>query len=120
MTKYIKLIDQCWETTEVRGVKMEHCPLWEGKHNVRSGFYRIPKGMQIPAHYHAYWVQILVMRGKMRVEAAGSETHIVATGEYYFVEPGETHVETALEETLVLVTEEEDREAFRQQPDRMR
>ena len=116
MTKYVTATDQCWEATEVRGAKVEKCLLWEGKHNVRSGFFRMPQGMQIPTHHHAYWVQVFVMRGKMQVEAVGSEAQVIAAGEYYFVEPGETHVETALEDTQLLVVAEEDREALRQQP----
>ena len=115
MTKYVTATAQRWEATEVRGVKVEKCLLWEGKHNVRSGFFRMPKGMQIPTHHHAYWVQVFVMSGKMQVEAVGSEAQSIAAGEYYFVEPGETHVETALEDTQLLVVAEEDREALRQQ-----
>ena len=115
MTKYVTNKDQNWETTDVRGAKVEKCLLWEGKYNVRSGFFRMPKGLEIPAHHHAYWVQVLVLSGKMQIEAVGSKAQTIEAGEYYFVEPGETHIETALEDTHLLVVAEEDREVLRQQ-----
>jgi hypothetical protein len=37
-------------------------------------------------------------------------------GGYDFVEPGDTHTETALDDTLLLVICEEDRPEFRRQP----
>ncbi len=83
MTKYVTNKDQNWETTDVRGAKVEKCLLWEGKYNVRSGFFRMPKGLEIPAHHHAYWVQILVLSGKMQVEAVGSKAQTIEAGEYY-------------------------------------
>lgn len=116
MTKYIMTRAQSWHPVNVRGVTMEACPLWEGKYNVRAGFFRMPQGMQISQHRHDTWVQVLVLSGKMQVEAVGAEAQTLTTGEYYFVEPGETHVETALEDTLALVVAEEDRDSFRQKP----
>ena len=114
MTKYVTTKDQHWDTTDVRGAKVEKCLLWEGKYNVRSGLFRMPKGLAIPAHHHAYWVQVWVLSGKMQVEAVGSAAQTIAAGEYYFVEPGETHIETALEDTRLLVVAEENRAGCRQ------
>lgn len=113
MTKYVNTADQCWTRIDVRGVTMEACRLWEGSHNVRSGFFRMPTGMQIPRHHHPYWVQVLVMRGAMEVQAEGEAARTIAAGGYYFVEPGETHVETAVEDTLLLVVSEEERAEMR-------
>ncbi|WP_058499279.1 cupin domain-containing protein [Legionella gratiana] len=113
MTKYVTIEDQQWQQIDVRGVAMEACRLWEGNYNVRSGFFRMPKGMQIPIHHHDYWVQVFVMHGKMEVQAQGDDVHVITEGGYYFVEPGETHTETALEETLLLVVSEEERKDFR-------
>ncbi len=95
---------------------MEACRLWEGNYNVRSGFFRMPKGMQVPMHHHPYWVQVLVMSGKMEVQADGEDARTIAAGWYYLVEPGETHTETAVEDTLLLVVSEEEREEFRLRP----
>jgi quercetin dioxygenase-like cupin family protein len=49
----------------------------------------------------------------MEVQADAGEPHIIATGGYYFVEPGETHRETAVDDSLLLVICEEDRPEFR-------
>jgi quercetin dioxygenase-like cupin family protein len=113
MARYVRVNDQSWEAADVVGVQMQRCLLWEGQHNVFAGFFRMPQGMQLPTHRHAHWVQILVMRGTMRVDDAHGNAHVIAAGGYYFVEPGDTHVETALEDTLVLVVAEEDRDALR-------
>ncbi len=116
MAKYVNVKDQVWKGIDVRGVMMEACRLWEGKYDVRSGIFRMPKGMRVPMHHHPYWVQVLVMSGKMEVKEAAGETHTIEAGGYYFVEPGETHVETAIEDTLLLVVSEEEREEMRQRP----
>jgi len=116
MSKYVNPEDQVWKGIDVRGVTMEACRLWEGKYDVRSGLFRMPKGMEIPNHHHPYWVQVFVMAGKMEVKAEGEDTHTIVAGGYYFVEPGETHIETAVEDTLLLVVSEEEREEMRQKP----
>jgi quercetin dioxygenase-like cupin family protein len=113
MTRYLPTHAQRWHPIEVRGVSMQACRLWEGDHNVESGLYRMPQGMAIPRHHHACWCQVFVVSGAMRVEADGDDPHTIDAGGFYFVEPGDTHSETALEDTLLLVICEEDRPAFR-------
>ena len=44
----------------------------------------------------------------------GCAARVVRTGECYFVMAGETHVETALEDALLLVTQGEDRPGMAQ------
>lgn len=85
---------------------------------MRSGFFRMPTGMQIPMHHHRYWVQVLVMSGAMEVQADGESARTITTGGYYFVEPGETHVKTGVEDTLLLVVSEEEREEVRREASR--
>jgi len=116
MTKYVSTEDQRWQSIYVRGVTMEACRLWEGKYNVRSGFFRMPEGMQVLMHYHPYWVQVLVMSGKLEVKVEGEDTQTIVAGGYYFVEPGEMHIETAVEDTLLFVVSEEEREELRFSP----
>jgi quercetin dioxygenase-like cupin family protein len=109
MTRYFPREDQQWHPIDVRGITMEACRLWEGDYNVESGLYRLPEGMTIPRHHHAFWCQVFVVVGAMRVREEGRGEHTIATGGCYFVEPGDTHTETALEDTLLLVICEEDR-----------
>jgi quercetin dioxygenase-like cupin family protein len=59
---------------------------------------------------------VFVVSGAMRVQADGDEPHTIDAGGYYFVEPGDTHTETALVDTQLLVICEEDRPEFRRQP----
>jgi quercetin dioxygenase-like cupin family protein len=56
---------------------------------------------------------VFVVKGTMEVQADAEEPHTIATGGCYFVEPGDTHRETAVEDSLLLVICEEDRPEFR-------
>lgn len=113
MIRYPPTHEQHWHPIDVRGVAMQACRLWEGDHNVESGLYRMPHGMAISLHHHAHWCQVFLVSGAMRVQADGEGPHSIDAGGYYFVEPGDTHSETALEDTLLLVICEEDRTEFR-------
>lgn len=113
MAKYVTTGEQTWEPADVLGVQMQRCLLWEGQHNVFSGLFRMSQGMQVPTHRHEHWVQILILSGKMQVEDVGAPPRTVGPGEFYFVEPGDAHIETALEDTLLLVVAEEERDALR-------
>ena len=110
MTKYLPTENQHWDPIDVRGITMQACRLWEGNYNVESALYRMPKGMTIPSHHHSNWCQVFVVSGRMEVQADGEEPHMMTTGGYYFVEPGDTHRETAIEDTVLLVICEEDRQ----------
>ena len=92
---------------------MQSCRLWEGNYNVESGLYRMPQGTTIPSHHHVYWCQVFVVSGTMEVQADGEKPHLLAAGGCYFVEPGETHRETAVEDSVLLVICEEDRPEYR-------
>ena len=102
-----------WTKASVRGgVDMEKSVIWEGDFDVRSAFFHMPKGMSIPKHTHPKWVQVMVLEGEMEVETEQDGVVSITAGGCYFVEPGESHVETAAEDTLVLVTQGEDRAEF--------
>lgn len=98
---------------DVRGITMQACRLWEGNYNVESGLYRMPEGMSIPTHHHAHWCQVFILSGAMEVQAEAEDPHLIAAGGSYFVEPGDTHRETAVKDSLLLVICEEEREEFR-------
>ncbi|MFZ9951284.1 MAG: cupin domain-containing protein [Vulcanococcus sp.] len=113
MTQFLPTHAQQWQPIDVRGVPIEACRLWEGDHNVEAGLYRLPQGLTIPCHRHLHWCQVFVVRGVMQVLVDGEDPHTIDAGGYYFVEPGDTHTETALTDSLLLVTCEEDRPSFR-------
>ena len=91
---------------------MDRSVVWEGDYDTRSAFFRMPKGMIIPRHTHPQWVQVMVLEGTMEVESDEDGKVRIDAGGCYFVEAGDTHLETAIEDTLVLVTQGEDRPEF--------
>lgn len=99
-----------WKPVDVRGTTMDKCALWEGGHGTCAGLYRMTAGMRIARHLHERWVQVFVVEGAMRVEDDAGHVQTVDEGGYYFVEPGDSHVETALRDTVLLVVEDDDRD----------
>jgi quercetin dioxygenase-like cupin family protein len=113
MSRYFPKENQLWVQAPVRGgTIMSKSVIWEGRFGVRSALFRMPSGMQIPIHTHPGWVQVMVLEGEMEISGEEGEKDIIPAGGCYFVEPGDTHIETALLDTLVLVTQEEDRPEF--------
>ena len=113
MTRYVTGDTMSWEKAPVRGgTVMEKCVIWEGKYDVHSAFFRMPKGMSIPQHTHPKWVQVAVLEGELEVATEREGKLTIRSGECYFVESGDTHIETALVDSLVLVTQGEDRPEF--------
>ena len=88
---------------------MQKAVVFEGDHDLRSAYFRMPAGCDIPPHDHAKWVQVTVLSGRMAVAQEGEPGREITAGGTYFVSPGETHAETALDDSLILVTQGEDR-----------
>jgi quercetin dioxygenase-like cupin family protein len=109
MTRYIDPGALQWTFVDVRGAVMEKGEVFEGGYDIRSAYFRMPAGLNVPSHNHSKWVQVVVLEGRMRVEQDDVPAREIGAGACYFVEAGETHVETAVEDTLVLVTQGEDR-----------
>ncbi|MBI9082275.1 MAG: cupin domain-containing protein [Desulfobacterales bacterium] len=113
MTRFFPKETLSWEKASVRGgTVMDKCTIWEGDYDTRSAFFRMPKGMRIPRHNHPKWVQVMVVEGEMEVESDEAGKVRIGAGGCYFVETGDTHLETATQDTIVLVTQGEDRPSF--------
>jgi mannose-6-phosphate isomerase-like protein (cupin superfamily) len=54
----------------------------------------------------------MVLEGEIKVETEQDGVVTISAGGCYFVEPSDSHTETAVIDTLVLVTQGEDREEF--------
>jgi len=68
------------------------------------GKYHSTKGVQFTTHTHTDWVVVTVLTGKVEVTRHdGSDIRVYHPGDTYLVEPGETHVETSLADTEVVV-----------------
>lgn len=113
MTRYYPKQDLQWHPAPVRGgTVMDKSVVWEGDFDLRSAFFRMPAGMVIPRHTHPKWVQVMVISGEMQIDTERDGSVRIAAGGCYFVEPGDTHQETAVVDTVVLVTQGEDRPEF--------
>ncbi len=113
MSKYYPAEKLSFNKAPVRGgVDMEKSIVWEGDFGMRSAYFRMPAGMTIPRHTHPLWVQVMVVEGEIEVETEVDGKVRISAGGCYFVEPGDTHTETAVIDSTVLVTQGEDRPGF--------
>ena len=101
--------EMAYEESNIYGTTLRRSPVFEGDHGVRSAFIKLREGDVIRRHKHRKWVQVAIVSGSLRIEQEGAETFTAQSGEVYFLDPGHQHVETALTDTLVLVTQGEDR-----------
>ncbi|GAB2451786.1 hypothetical protein GCM10027062_35760 [Nocardioides hungaricus] len=113
MAQYFLAEEQTWIPFDVRGTVMGKRVLWEGGFDIRSALYRMPAGMLINEHRHEEWVQVMVVDGEMQVEPTGGEPVRVVAGGCYVLEPGDTHREKAVKDTLLLVTQLDEHPAYR-------
>jgi quercetin dioxygenase-like cupin family protein len=108
MAAISKLADQKWRSGQLGDFLVHDCPLWESD-NLYTCIYRLPKGFVFPHHTHRGWVQIFVLKGKMRVDLADGSREI-GENEYYVVEEGDAHVEVVEDdETVIFVAAGESR-----------
>lgn len=98
-----------YDYVNVHGSMMDKAVVFEGDYDVRSAFFRMKADQVIPRHTHTKWVQVMIVSGSMKIEQEGVEDIEAVAGSVYFLDPHYPHTETALEDTLVLVTQGEDR-----------
>jgi quercetin dioxygenase-like cupin family protein len=101
-----------WNRVDVYGTAMDKAVVFEGAYGVRSAFFRMSAGTIIPSHRHTKWVQVMVLEGCMLVQQEAAQTFRARPGTAYFVNPGFSHVETAEVDSLLLVTQGEDRQGW--------
>ena len=109
MTTFVLEPGSAWQTVDVYGTAMDKHVVFEGAYDVRSAYFKMAAGCAIGSHQHSKWVQVLVLSGEMLVTQTGQPDRHVGPGQCYFVEAGETHGEQAVQDTVVLVTQGEDR-----------
>lgn len=112
MAQYFLAEDAEWIQYDVRGTVMDKRVLWEGGFDIRSAIYRMPLGMVTQEHLHEEWVQVLVIEGEMKVEPAGREAVHVRAGGLYVLEPGDAHTETAVQNSVLLITQLDDHPSY--------
>lgn len=109
MAAFVLEPGSAWQTVDVYGASMEKHVVFEGAYDVRSAYFKMSADCSIESHRHTKWVQVVVLSGEMLVIQDGEPERRVGPGQCYFVDAGETHAERALQDTLVLVTQGEDR-----------
>lgn len=109
MARFVLEPGSAWQPVDVYGASMEKHVVFEGAYDVRSAYFKMPAGCTIEPHRHTKWVQVAVLSGEMLVTQDGEPDRRVGPGQCYFVDAGETHAERAVEDTVVLVTQGEDR-----------
>lgn len=100
--------EMLFEDCDIYGTVLQKSPVFEGAHDVRSAFFRMRRGDVIEAHQHRKWVQVMVVRGEIHV-TQGDRAFSARGGDVYFLDPGHPHVEAAVVDSLLLVTQGEDR-----------
>ena len=94
-----------WHDVTFNRARMQRATIFEGDYDVSSAFFKMDAGVSLGRHMHAKWVQVVVLKGEVKVEQEGTETFIAGPESVYFVHPGSTHVETAVTDSLVLITQ---------------
>lgn len=106
MARVINPDDRTWIHENVVGHAIDRCKLWYDGHGVSFSLVNMPPDHRLSLHRHDSWVSVFVVSGAMKVET-NDEVQEVQTGGYYFVTPGEEHVETSLEQTTVMIVKAE-------------
>lgn len=105
MSRYLGRDARTWERVNVRGTAMDRCIVWNDGFDIQSSLFRMPEGCVIRKHTHLQWVQVVVLEGEMQIDSEQDGTIRLTAGGCYVMKPGDGHVETALRETVVLVTQ---------------
>jgi len=76
MSRYFSKEHLSWEQAPVRGgTVMDKSVVWEGDYDIRSAFFRMPKGMNIPRHTHPQWVQVICIERRGQLEDIWDQRH---------------------------------------------
>jgi quercetin dioxygenase-like cupin family protein len=107
ISKIINPNDRTWIHEDVVGHAIDRCNLWYDGHDVSFSLVEMPASHRLSLHRHETWVAVYVVKGAMEVESDGGAPARVEAGGFYFVNPGEEHVETSLEPTTVMIIKAE-------------
>lgn len=106
MPKFTQVKEREWISEPVVGHTIERCKMWYDGEGVSASLVKMPPNHKLSMHRHETWVNVFIVSGSMTWEAGG-EKRMLGAGDYYFVKPGEEHIETSVEETLVLIIKAE-------------
>ncbi|MDX3233970.1 cupin domain-containing protein [Streptomyces sp. ME19-01-6] len=107
MPKFTQVDERDWIHEDVVGHAIDRCKLWYDGHGVSFSLVKMPADYQLSLHRHETWVSVFVVEGTMKWEDADGNERKLGRGDFYFVSPGEEHIETSIGETLVLIVKAE-------------
>ncbi|MFO1467565.1 MAG: cupin domain-containing protein [Steroidobacteraceae bacterium] len=67
------------------------------------GCARFDKGLQLVHGPHAVWVLFVVLKGRIQLQSPAQECRVYDAGSSFFLEPGTSHTETALDDGTVVL-----------------
>lgn len=105
MTQYYVKDKLNWAPANVRGLMVDKNVVCNRGFDILSSLFCMDAGMVIDKHTHHEWVQVVVLEGEMQIESKRDGVARVGAGGCYVIEPGDTHTETSVTETIVLVTQ---------------
>ena len=100
MSQYTHVHERVFQDNSVVGHAIPRCMLWDGGHGVQTSIVKMYKGMDLGWHKHDTWVQVFVLKGRLHYSL---DDRTCSPGDFYFVEPGDTHCKVALEESEVMI-----------------
>lgn len=100
MTKYTQVHERVFSDNTVVGHAVPRCMMWDDGHGVQTSIVKLQKGKDLGWHRHETWVQVFILSGALHCTL---DDRTCRPGDYYFVEPGDEHCETALEESEIMI-----------------
>lgn len=107
MAKFVLENEREWIHEDVVGHAIDRCKLWYDGHDVSFSLVKMPPNYELSLHRHDTWVSVFVVEGSIMVQSKGADDQKVGVGGFYFVNPGEEHVETSIDGTTVLIIKAE-------------
>ncbi|MDX3233923.1 cupin domain-containing protein [Streptomyces sp. ME19-01-6] len=106
MPKFTQVHEREWIHEDVVGHAVDRCKLWYDGHGISFSLVKWPANYELSRHRHETWVAVFIVEGSA-LWRSGDQERKVEAGDFYFVTPGEDHVETSIEETTTLVIKAE-------------
>ncbi|MFF5979430.1 cupin domain-containing protein [Streptomyces olindensis] len=106
MAKFTQVDEREWIHENVVGHAIDRCKLWYDGHGVSFSLVKMPPHHELSLHRHETWVAVFVIEGGLNW-TSGDEERKTGPGDFYFVPPGEEHIESSVDESLVLIIKAE-------------
>lgn len=107
MPKFTTVDERDWIHEDVVGHAIDRCKLWYDGHGLSFSLVKMPPSYELSRHRHETWVAVFLVEGSMHWQGSNGDTRELGAGDFYFVPPGEEHIETSVDATTVLIIKAE-------------